>query len=128
MLQIDRSGCPTRVFLIFRVGLNFKHDTFLLYFKQLEVLNQGKVPRGVSYSPKISSAGTKSSTSVEGSKWSRVRNAFLSKDETVHLMQEETTSMSMPNSPVRNSAIFFAEDEPKAVKGKNMVSFLNRRA
>ena len=81
----------------------------------MEILNQGKVSRGVSYSPKISVA-TKSSTCVEGSKWSRVRNAFLNKDDALEVNLEETTSMSMPSSPVRNSAMFFTEDEPKVLK------------
>ena len=79
------------------------------------MLNQGKVARGVSYSPKIS-VGAKNlpeKPSPEcSSKWSRVRNAFLNRSDSLYLEENTLASMSMPNSPVvRNSAIFFAEDE-----------------
>ena len=75
----------------------------------MDMLNQGKVSRGVSYSPKISTTSVKPSTNIENSKWSRVRNAFLSKDESITLEE----SMSMPSSPTRKSATFFTDEDTK---------------
>ena len=79
------------------------------------MLNQGKVSRGVSYSPKIS-VGAKTlpekPSPEASSKWSRVRNAFLNRSDSLYLEENSLASMSVPNSPVvRNSATFFAEDE-----------------
>ena len=88
------------------------------------MISQGKVSRGVSYSPKVSTTATAAATSMakntniteasSSSKWSRVRNAFLSKDES--LTMEE--SMSMPSSPTQKTSSFFAdtadlEQQPK---------------
>ena len=88
------------------------------------MISQGKVSRGVSYSPKVSTAAAAAATSMakntniteasSSSKWSRVRNAFLSKDES--LTMEE--SMSMPSSPTQKTSSFFAdtadlEQQPK---------------
>ena len=88
------------------------------------MISQGKVSRGVSYSPKVSTAAAAGTTSMpkntsvteasSSSKWSRVRNAFLSKDES--LTMEE--SMSMPSSPTQKTSSFFAdtadlEQQPK---------------
>ena len=75
------------------------------------MISQGKVSRGVSYSPKVSTSSAKNTNVGEpSSKWSRVRNAFLSKDETLTLEE----SMSMPSSPTQKSTGFFTEDlEPK---------------
>lgn len=94
------------------------------------MLNQGKVARGVSYSPKISVGSTskpaappppppheKPSPEV-GSKWSRVKSALLHKSESLYL-EDSLASMSMPSSPVRNSAIFFTEDDqPKPLNNE----------
>ena len=80
-------------------------------FQQLDMINQGKVSRGVSYSPKVSTSA-KASANIENSKWSRVRNAFLSKDETLTLEE----SMSMPSSPTQKST-FFTEEETKVKVG-----------
>ena len=88
------------------------------------MISQGKVSRGVSYSPKVSTTATAAAISMakntniteasSSSKWSRVRNAFLSKDES--LTMEE--SMSMPSSPTQKTSSFFAdtadlEQQPK---------------
>ena len=50
---------------------------------------------------------------ADSSKWSKVRNAFLTREE---IQFEEppnnsSTTISSPSSPVRNSASFFAEEE-----------------
>ena len=81
--------------------------------KQMEMLSQRKIARGASYSPKASVSGKISTDS--SSKWSKVRNAFLTREE---IQFEETqpnnnssTTISSPSSPVvRNSASFFAEE------------------
>ena len=81
--------------------------------KQMEMLSQRKIARGASYSPKASVSGKISADS--SSKWSKVRNAFLTREE---IQFEETqpnnnssTTISSPSSPVvRNSAPFFAEE------------------
>ena len=70
---------------------------------------------GVSYSPKVS-VGAKSMVEKPSpevhSKWNRVRNALLHKSDSLNLEESSLASMSMPSSPVRNSALFFADDEP----------------
>ena len=77
-------------------------------FQQLDMISQGKVSRGVSYSPKVSTAAPSMPKNItEGgassSKWSRVRNAFLNKDESLTLEE----SMSMPSSPTQKTSSFF---------------------
>lgn len=87
-------------------------------FQQLDMISQGKVSRGVSYSPKVSTAAPSMPKNItEGgassSKWSRVRNAFLNKDESLTLEE----SMSMPSSPTQKTSSFFADtadlEQPK---------------
>ncbi len=76
------------------------------------MLNQGKVSRGVSYSPKVSASGKPTGPQDKighvdnSSKWSRVRNALLHKADSLNLEE----SMSMPSSPVRNLNTFFVDD------------------
>ena len=64
------------------------------------MLNQGKVARGVSYSPKIS-VGAKTlpekPSPEASSKWSRVRNAFLNRSDSLYLEDNSLASMSVPN-------------------------------
>jgi hypothetical protein len=96
--------------------------------KQLDLLTgQAKIERGVSYcSPKTSTTTAsvaklgdlqKPTSLGEGSKWSRVRNAFLSREESFVDEANSLASMSLPSSPIRNSAMFFNEDEVPTTKG-----------
>ena len=82
--------------------------------KQMEMLSQRKIARGASYSPKASVSGKISTDS--SSKWSKVRNAFLTREEIQFEENQpnnnSSTTISSPSSPVvRNSASFFAEEE-----------------
>ena len=82
---------------------------------QAELLNQRKIARGASYSPKTS-VSSKISQNVTPnpeptSKWSRVRNALLSREDVNLPSLDDNSNVSSPVSPQRTSGLFFADEE-----------------